>query len=147
MESLKYAVVDHQFSHNSLQRKTHIALCQGNGEAAKLLDALLVQTKMSFWPHSVYQANTTWIPSGIPSSKTKTSFWPHSAHQANTTWIPTGIPSSKTKTMHKRLHEDRIEKQLFKILYSIDVKLQAQQCPEDSTSIILMAKSKTEWKM
>jgi hypothetical protein len=60
--------------------------------------------------------------------------------------IPTGIPSSKTKTTHKRLH-DWIEKQFFKILFSVDVKLQAQQRREDSTSIILVAKSKTECKM
>jgi hypothetical protein len=98
----------------------HKTPCQGDGEAAKSLDALLVQMKTSFWPRSV--------------------------HQPNATLIPTGIPSSKMKTMHKRLH-NRIEKQLFEILFSVGVNLQALQHCGDSMSIILTAESKTEWKV
>jgi hypothetical protein len=108
------------FSHKSFAKQHELTCPHGNGEAAESLDALLVQTKTSFWPRLV--------------------------HQANVTLIPTGIPSTKMKTTHKRLH-DGIEKQLFKILFSADVKLPAQQHREDSMSIILAAKFKTEWKM
>jgi hypothetical protein len=63
-----------------LQRKTQPA-CQGNGEAVEHPDALLIQMKMSFWPHLEHQMH-------------KTLMW-------------TGIPSSKMKKMHKRLHDAR----------------------------------------
>jgi len=48
----------------------------------------------------------------------------------------------------KTMHESRlaaIERQLFKMLFSTSVE--ARQQHKDSMSIILMAKSKTEWKI
>jgi hypothetical protein len=73
-----------------LQREQNtISPCQGNGEATKSLNVLLILMKMSCWPRSAHQVNATLILIGIPSSKTKTVLvlWSVAyAELAITTW-------------------------------------------------------------